>query len=118
MFSKLLEQSVSFPLREYQKETFAELDNNDGHALVCMPTGAGKTLIAEYNILRAFSSGKKVIFTTPLRALSNEKLDDWSEPGFWVNQHTDRPINVLMDTGDTRKERMDEGDKYYEIEIL
>lgn len=52
--------------------------------VVCAPTGSGKTLIGEYGIYRALAQGKRAFYTTPLKALSNQKfrdfLDRFSQP--------------------------------------
>jgi ATP-dependent RNA helicase HelY len=45
-------------------------------ALVAAPTGAGKTVVAEYAIERALDRGGKAFYTTPLKALSNQKFGD------------------------------------------
>ncbi len=51
---------------------------NQGYSLVVTaPTGSGKTLIGEYAIYRAMQHGQKVFYTTPLKALSNQKLRDF-----------------------------------------
>ena len=53
---------------------------NQGHSVVVSaPTGSGKTLVGEYAIYRAISHGQKVFYTTPLKALSNQKLRDFRE---------------------------------------
>ncbi len=44
--------------------------------LVAAPTGSGKTVVAEYAIERAFDRGGKAFYTTPLKALSNQKFGD------------------------------------------
>src|SRR5207302_6488286 len=44
--------------------------------LVAAPTGSGKTLVAEYAIARALAAGDKTFYTTPLKALSNQKYGD------------------------------------------
>jgi len=64
-----------FPLDAFQQEAIACLD--EGHSvLVCAPTGSGKTVIAEYAIHRALADGRRVFYTTPLKALSNQKFRD------------------------------------------
>ncbi len=45
--------------------------------LVAAPTGSGKTLVGEYAIARALAEGGKVFYTTPLKALSNQKYGDF-----------------------------------------
>ncbi|NJM70366.1 MAG: RNA helicase [Scytonema sp. RU_4_4] len=75
-----LEPSSMFPfeLDQFQKDAIASL--NAGHSVVvCAPTGSGKTLVGEYAIYRALSHGKRVFYTTPLKALSNQKLRDFRE---------------------------------------
>ncbi|MEN9276845.1 MAG: DEAD/DEAH box helicase [Thermostichus sp. DG_1_5_bins_95] len=47
--------------------------------VVCAPTGSGKTLIGEYAIYRALAQGKRVFYTTPLKALSNQKFRDFGQ---------------------------------------
>jgi superfamily II RNA helicase len=47
--------------------------------LVSAPTGAGKTAIAEYAIVKALSRNERVIYTAPIKALSNQKYRDFSE---------------------------------------
>ncbi len=47
--------------------------------VVCAPTGAGKTAIAEAAALHFLSRGKRVLYTTPLKALSNQKLLEFRE---------------------------------------
>ncbi len=64
-----------FPLDSFQREAFDSLD--EGYSiLVAAPTGSGKTLIAEYAVARAIASSGRAIYTTPLKALSNQKYLD------------------------------------------
>ncbi|MEB3332530.1 MAG: DEAD/DEAH box helicase, partial [Synechococcaceae cyanobacterium] len=67
-----------FPLDPFQLEAIDAL--NQGHSVVVSaPTGSGKTLVGEYAIHRALAHGRKVFYTTPLKALSNQKLRDFRE---------------------------------------
>ena len=43
---------------------------------MCAPTGAGKTAIAEAAAIHHLDQGQRVIYTTPLKALSNQKLQE------------------------------------------
>ena len=73
-----LEQLFPFSLDDFQLEAIEAL--NQGHSVVVSaPTGSGKTLIGEYAIHRALAHGQKVFYTTPLKALSNQKLRDFRE---------------------------------------
>ncbi|MGQ4648267.1 DEAD/DEAH box helicase [Lyngbya aestuarii] len=67
-----------FELDEFQKQAIAAM-NAGCSVVVCAPTGSGKTLIGEYTIYRALSRGGRVFYTTPLKALSNQKLRDFRE---------------------------------------
>ncbi|MEO3706797.1 DEAD/DEAH box helicase [Trichormus azollae] len=67
-----------FELDQFQQEAIASL-NAGSSVVVCAPTGSGKTLIGEYAIYRALARGKRVFYTTPLKALSNQKLRDFRE---------------------------------------
>ena len=75
---KKLESFYKFPLDEFQRDATRVLI--DGHSLVVSaPTGSGKTLIGETAIMNALMRGKKAIYTTPLKALSNQKLREFSK---------------------------------------
>ncbi|MGK7915135.1 MAG: DEAD/DEAH box helicase [Prochloraceae cyanobacterium] len=71
-----LKQIFPFELDDFQKQAIAALDAGKS-VVVCAPTGSGKTLIGEYAIYRAMSRGKRVFYTTPLKALSNQKFRDF-----------------------------------------
>lgn len=67
-----------FELDEFQQQAIAAL-NAGRSVVVCAPTGSGKTLIGEYTIHRALARGGRIFYTTPLKALSNQKLRDFRE---------------------------------------
>ena len=64
-----------FPLDAFQLEAIAELAQGQS-VVVAAPTGTGKTLVAEYAIWLAQQRNQRVIYTTPLKALSNQKYRD------------------------------------------
>ena len=64
-------------LDEYQNRAI-ESFRNGNNVMVTAPTGTGKTLIAEHIIDDILKSGKKVIYTTPLKALCNDKYKQFS----------------------------------------
>ncbi|MEO1133558.1 MAG: DEAD/DEAH box helicase, partial [Cyanobacteria bacterium J06639_1] len=72
------QQLYPFALDEFQLEAIAAL-NRDESVVVCAPTGSGKTLIGEYAIYRALANNCRVFYTTPLKALSNQKFRDFGE---------------------------------------
>lgn len=81
-----------FELDDFQKEACEHI-NNGKSVVVCAPTGAGKTVIAEHAIHKAIENGHRVFYTTPLKALSNQKFGDFSSK-YGIN-------NVGLLTGDT-----------------
>src|SRR5579859_21023 len=64
-----------FPLDAFQLEAITELAQGQS-VVVAAPTGTGKTLVAEYAIWLAQQRQQRVIYTTPLKALSNQKYRD------------------------------------------
>lgn len=98
-----LNRLFPFALDDFQKQAIEALDASQS-VVVCAPTGSGKTLIGEYAIYRALAHGKRVFYTTPLKALSNQKLRDFRER-FGVDQvglltgdlslHREAPILVM-----------------------
>ena len=73
-----LKNLFPFELDQFQQQAIAAL-NAGRSVVVCAPTGSGKTLIGEYTIYRALSRGGRIFYTTPLKALSNQKLRDFRE---------------------------------------
>ena len=71
-----LAELFPFSLDDFQLQAIAALDAGKS-VVVCAPTGSGKTLVGEYAIYRALSQGRRVFYTTPLKALSNQKVRDF-----------------------------------------
>jgi ATP-dependent RNA helicase HelY len=68
-------EHLSFTLDDFQKQACQALE--DGHGvLVCAPTGAGKTVVGEFAVHLALAAGRKCFYTTPIKALSNQKHTD------------------------------------------
>ena len=67
-----------FKLDDFQEEALFHI-NNGKSVVVCAPTGAGKTCIAQMAIHKALKEGNRIFYTTPLKALSNQKYNDFSE---------------------------------------
>ncbi|GAB1352692.1 hypothetical protein MASR1M12_14230 [Erysipelotrichia bacterium] len=64
-------------LDEFQIQAITEIEN--GHSLVLSaPTGSGKTLVAEYLIEKVLKTDQRIIYTSPIKALSNQKYRDFS----------------------------------------
>ncbi|NKY88080.1 DEAD/DEAH box helicase [Nocardia veterana] len=69
---------LKFSLDPFQRQACVALQN--GHSvLVCAPTGAGKTVVGEFAVHLARAAGGKCFYTTPIKALSNQKYADLVE---------------------------------------
>ena len=86
------EAGLPFALDDFQHNAFRALDAGQS-VLVSAPTGSGKTLVAAYAVHRALCARGKAFYTTPLKALSNQKF------GELVATYGDDHVGVL--TGDT-----------------
>ena len=64
-----------FALDEFQREAIRTLLHGDS-VMVAAPTGTGKTVVAEFGVWDAFKRTGRVIYTTPIKALSNQKYRD------------------------------------------
>jgi len=65
-------EQLPFGLDEFQLAACKALSNGNG-VLVAAPTGAGKTVVGEFAIHLALAKNQKVFYTTPIKALSNQK---------------------------------------------
>ena len=63
-------------LDRFQEEAIAAI-NRDTSVIVTAPTGAGKTVIAEYAVEKCLKENRRVIYTAPIKALSNQKYRDF-----------------------------------------
>jgi superfamily II RNA helicase len=76
-FLEAFRERYPFPLDPFQENAIRHILRGVS-VIVSAPTGAGKTLIAEFAIYRALAAQRRVIYTTPLKALSNQKYADFS----------------------------------------
>jgi ATP-dependent RNA helicase HelY len=83
---------LSFPLDPFQRAACEALEAGHG-VLVCAPTGAGKTVVGEFAVHLALAQGGKCFYTTPIKALSNQKYADL------MARHGTDAVGLL--TGDT-----------------
>jgi ATP-dependent RNA helicase HelY len=67
---------LPYALDSFQQRACAALEHGHG-VLVCAPTGAGKTVVGEFAVHLALTAGGKCFYTTPLKALSNQKHTDF-----------------------------------------
>src|SRR6478672_481409 len=69
------ESLYSFPLDDFQARACHEIEDGRG-VLVAAPTGSGKTIVGEFAVHLALETGRKCFYTTPIKALSNQKYAD------------------------------------------
>ncbi|MDO5504203.1 MAG: DEAD/DEAH box helicase [Actinomycetia bacterium] len=84
--------SLDFPLDDFQLEASRHVEDGLG-VLVAAPTGAGKTVVGEFAVYLALQTGRKAFYTTPIKALSNQKYHDL------VRRHGADNVGLL--TGDS-----------------
>ena len=84
-------QQFDFPLDDFQTESCRAVEEGRG-VLVAAPTGAGKTIVGEFAVHMALATGRKAFYTTPIKALSNQKYTDL------VRRHGAGKVGLL--TGD------------------
>jgi ATP-dependent RNA helicase HelY len=84
--------SFPFPLDDFQIAGCQALESGKG-VLVAAPTGAGKTIVGEFAVDLAILSGTKCFYTTPIKALSNQKFSEL------VTRYGETKVGLL--TGDT-----------------
>jgi len=71
----LFTEQLPFGLDDFQRRACEALQEGRG-VLVCAPTGAGKTVVGEFAVHLALAGGGKCFYTTPIKALSNQKHTD------------------------------------------
>jgi ATP-dependent RNA helicase HelY len=85
-------RTLAFELDDFQRQACLSLQQGRG-VLVAAPTGAGKTIVGEFAVYLALQRGLKAFYTTPIKALSNQKYSELAEKY--------GPGNVGLLTGDT-----------------
>ena len=75
-FVDAFQATLPWPLDPFQVEAIDKLEAHQG-VLVSAPTSSGKTVIADYAIFRSLETDARAIYTTPLKALSNQKFHDY-----------------------------------------
>jgi len=90
---------VNFNLDKFQVEAIDSI-NKDFNVLVVAPTGSGKTYIAEKAIEKYTNQNQNVIYTTPIKALSNQKYNDFTnlniDTGLLTGDRTISPDSNLI----------------------
>ena len=91
-FLREFAEAKPFALDDFQLQACQSVEQDRG-VLVCAPTGSGKTIVGEFAVALALNRGTKCFYTTPIKALSNQKYHDL------VAEHGEDAVGLL--TGDT-----------------
>ena len=91
-FLREFAEAKPFALDDFQLQACQAVEQDRG-VLVCAPTGSGKTIVGEFAVALALHRGTKCFYTTPIKALSNQKYHDL------VAEHGEDAVGLL--TGDT-----------------
>lgn len=115
-------QWKGYTLNPFQVEA-ADAIEAGKNVLLAAPTGSGKTLVAEYAIEHAVKSGRRAIYTSPIKALSNQKFRDFKNDGQRVGLMTgdltldpDAPI-VIMTTEIFRNAVFEDPQRFHDTDF-
>ena len=95
---------LKFPYEcdHFQKHSFKCIDEGS-NVLITAHTGSGKTVVAMYAIAHAIKNNKKVVYTSPIKSLSNEKYKDFRERfGDKFKEETGLDVSIGLLTGDNK----------------
>ncbi len=96
---KMRDGKKVFQLDPFQKEAVTHISNGDS-VLVSAHTSAGKTCVAEYAIAHCLRNNQRVVYTSPIKALSNQKFRDmteeFSDVGLMTGDITINPTATIL----------------------
>ena len=107
-----------YVLDQFQIDAISDIKGNN-NVLVVAPTGSGKTLIAEKSIDFYLEKNKNIFYTTPIKALSNQKYNDFKKAGVDVGLLTgdrtiDKDKNLIIATTEILRNMIFSKDKKLE----
>ena len=112
-----------YTLNPFQVEAAHAIETGE-NVLLAAPTGSGKTLVAEYAIEHAVQAGRRAIYTSPIKALSNQKFRDFKADGLRVGLMTgdltldpDAPI-VIMTTEIFRNAVFEDPERFADTDFV
>jgi len=108
--SEHVKQYISLPfefLNPLQSEFLPYLEDDDVNIVVASPTSSGKTLCAELFAARGISLGKKILYIAPMKALADEKYEEWSEPSHTFSNFSCEIITGDFILDDVKKKKLD-----------
>src|SRR5438876_9857663 len=100
-FIDAFQATLPWPLDPFQIESIEKLEAHQG-VLVSAPTSSGKTVIADYAVFRGLETNARTIYTTPLKALSNQKFHDYQRlhgegyVGLVTGENTINPLDPVV----------------------
>ena len=91
-------ETLGYPIDDFQQRSLKVITNPDLDLLAMAPTGSGKTAVALIAILQAFKRGLRAVYTSPIKALSNQKYAEFCE---WFKKKGIE-AHVTLLTGDVK----------------
>ena len=70
---------LGYPIDDFQRRALEVIVDPTRDCLAMAPTGSGKTAVALIAILQAFARGQRAVYTSPIKALSNQKYAEFKE---------------------------------------
>ena len=102
-----IENLIKFPFTHFNPPQSESLEhfNKDCNIVVSAPTASGKTVIIELWIIKTLLKNGKSLYLSPMKALTEEKYEDWTNPN-----HTFSKYKISIITGDfiLSKEKLEE----------
>lgn len=97
--TRCLDEIIHHPFDHYNppQSDFVLRYSRDKNFVVAVPTSAGKTYMAEIAMAFHHQAGSRSLYMSPLKALAEEKLDDWKDPSHSFQKHE---LNIGIITGD------------------
>ena len=89
---------IGYPIDDFQQRSLAVITDPDLDLLAMAPTGSGKTAVALIAILQAFARGQRAVYTSPIKALSNQKFSEFTQ--WFRGRGIDAHVTLL--TGDVK----------------
>jgi len=89
---------LGYPIDDFQRRSLAVITDPATDLLAMAPTGSGKTAVALIAILQAFARGLRAVYTSPIKALSNQKYSEFCQ--WFKGRGIDAHVTLL--TGDVK----------------
>jgi replicative superfamily II helicase len=111
--TKHVQQYIDLPydyLNPLQSKFLPYLESDDTNVVVSAETSSGKTLVAELFAARAISLGKKVLYVAPMKALADEKYEEWISEDHTFSRYKVEILTGDFELTDAKKKKLHDSD--------